>query len=269
MNYAIQVENLTKSYGSNEVLKGLSFHVAPGEIFGILGVNGAGKTTTLECIEGFRKYNNGTIRKNGSIGIQLQSASLPEYIKIKEAVQLFMKWKKTKIDTSLLAALGINDLEKKTYMELSTGQKRRLHLALALIGNPDILFLDEPTAGLDVEGRMALHNEIRKLRDKGTTIILASHDMTEVENLCTRIAILNNGNISFLGTTDELAAKVGKRYVIKILTAHGEDQYSTSEIADSMLEILEGYKKKNTAVLDIKVTRGTFEQHFIDIAKGA
>ena len=104
-------------------------------------------------------------------------------------------------------ALGVTVLQKKLYTELSAGQKRRLHLALALIGKPDILFLDEPTTELDVEGRISLHNEIRKLNQNGTTIILSSHDMAEVEALCTRIAILNNGVISFIGTTDELASK--------------------------------------------------------------
>lgn len=263
MTNAIEVNNLRKSYGNNEVLKGISFNVRKGEIFGILGVNGAGKTTTLECIEGFRRYNSGTIKINGKIGIQLQSASLPSYIKVGEAVQLLTKWKKTKLDTSVLSSLGIDNLEKKLYMELSTGQKRRLHLALALIGNPDILFLDEATAGLDVEGRISLHNEIRKLSEKGTTIILSSHDMAEVENLCSRIGILNQGKISFIGTTDELASKIGKRYNIKILTEHGEKDYFTTNIADSLLKILEEYKQKNITILDIKVDRGTLEQHFM------
>lgn len=268
MSYAIEIIDLKKSYGDNEVLKGISFNVKHGEIFGILGVNGAGKTTTLECIEGFRRYTSGTITVNGNIGIQLQSASLPSYIKVNEAIQLFSKWKNANIDISLLHTLGVNSFKKKLYSELSTGQKRRLHLALALIGNPDILFLDEPTAGLDVEGRVSLHNEIRKLKEKGTTIILASHDMSEVENLCNRIAILNNGTISFLGTTGELASKIGKRYVIKIQTQYDEREYSTTNIADGLLEVLEEYKKSNITILDIKINRGTLEQHFIDIAKG-
>lgn len=269
MNYAIQVSNLKKSYGQTEVLKGLTFNVKQGEIFGFLGVNGAGKTTTLECIEGFRKYNSGTITVNGKLGIQLQSASLPGYIRPMEAVQLFAKWKKTAADPSVLSALGIQQLEKKGYTELSTGQKRRLHLALALIGNPDVLFLDEPTAGLDVEGRISLHNQIRRLNQQGTTIVLASHDMSEVESLCSRIAILNKGEIAFLGTTDELATQVGKQYNIKILTEVGEDEYTTDDISDTMLTLLKDYKEKGHTVLDIKISRGTLEQHFIDIAKEA
>lgn len=268
MSYAIQVENLKKSYGNTTVLKGLNFNVAKGEIFGILGVNGAGKTTILECIEGLRKYERGKISIKGEVGIQLQCASLPAYIKPLEAIQLFAKWKKVKADSSILSSLGINDLSKKHYIELSTGQKRRLHLALALIGNPDILFLDEPTAGLDVEGRISLHNEIRRLKEQGKTIILTSHDMAEVESLCNRIAILNKGNIAFLGTVDELTTKVSKRYNIKIITEHGEDDYTADNIGETMLTLLENYKIKNLMILDIKISRGSLEQHFIDISKG-
>lgn len=174
MSYAIEITDLKKKYGNHEVLKGINFCVEHGEVFGILGINGAGKTTILECIEGFRKYHSGNIKISGNIGIQLQSASLPAYMKVSEVIQLFSKWKRAEIDNSLLMALGVTDLQKKLYTELSAGQKRRLHLALALIGKPDILFLDEPTTELDVEGRISLHNEIRKLNQNGTTIILSS-----------------------------------------------------------------------------------------------
>ena len=142
MSYAIQISNLQKSYGSHVVLNGLSFCVQQGEIFALLGVNGAGKTTTLECIEGLRRYDGGNIVINGQIGIQLQSASLPEHIKPLEAVKLFAKWNKTSLDKATLDVLGIYEFAKKQYFQLSTGQKRRLHLALSLTRNPDILFLD-------------------------------------------------------------------------------------------------------------------------------
>ncbi|MEZ3490943.1 MAG: ABC transporter ATP-binding protein, partial [Lachnospiraceae bacterium] len=162
MNEAIKISNLTKSYGTHAVLKGLNFCVQQGEIFGLLGINGAGKTTSLECIEGLRKYDSGNITINGIMGIQLQSASLPKYMKALEAVKLFAKWNKTSLDRATLDTLGIYELAKKPYYQLSTGQKRRLHLALALTRNPDILFLDEPTAGLDVEGQISLHEQIRQ-----------------------------------------------------------------------------------------------------------
>ena len=255
MSYAIEITDLKKKYGNHEVLKGINFCVEHGEVFGILGINGAGKTTILECIEGFRKYHSGNIKISGNIGIQLQSASLPAYMKVSEVIQLFSKWKRAEIDNSLLMALGVTDLQKKLYTELSAGQKRRLHLALALIGKPDILFLDEPTTELDVD-------------QNGTTIILSSHDMAEVEALCTRIAILNNGVISFIGTTDELASKVGKKYNIKIVSELGENEYSAVNVADTLLSILEEYKQKNIDIFDIKVNRGTLEQHFINLSRG-
>lgn len=268
MNYAIQIEKLKKSYGNQIVLQGLDFNVLKGEVFALLGVNGAGKTTALECIEGLRKYDSGSIVVNGRMGIQLQSSSLPEHIKPMEAIQLFAKWNKTKIDTDMLNALGIDELQKKYYKDMSMGQKRRLHLALALISDPDIIFLDEPTAGLDVEGRISLHNQIRKLKTQGKTIILASHDMAEVETLCDRIAILNEGNITFLGTVNELTTKIGRYYNIKIISDQGEENFEAENIGDAMLTLLEDYKNRNIAVLDIKINRGTLEQHIIDIAKG-
>lgn len=268
MNFAIQIDRLKKSYGDHTVLKGVTFNVIKGEIFALLGVNGAGKTTALECMEGLRKYDSGSIVVNGRMGIQLQSTSLPAHIKPMEAVRLFAGWNKAKIDDSMLSALGMNELTKKQYVELSTGQKRRLHLALALISDPDIVFLDEPTAGLDVEGRIALHDQIRKLRAQGKTIILASHDMTEVESLCDRIAILNDGNIVFFGTVAELTAKIGKRYTLHIKTEQGDESIESDNIGDTMLTLLESFKQRGIAVLDIKIDRGTLEQLFIEIARG-
>lgn len=268
MNYAIQVDELMKSYGNHTVLKGLNFNVIKGEIFALLGVNGAGKTTALECIENLRKYDSGNIVVNGKMGIQLQSASLPDHIKPMEAVRLFAKWNKSKINHSMIAALGINELTKKQYADMSTGQKRRLHLALALISNPDIVFLDEPTAGLDVEGRMSLHDQIRKLKVQGKTIIMASHDMAEVESLCDRIAILKDGNIVFIGTSEELTEKIGRCCTIHIKTEQGDESFESYNISDTILTLLESYKQRGIAVLDIKIDRGTLEQHFVNISRG-
>lgn len=267
MSYAIKVSGLKKSYGSHAVLKGIDFQVEKGKIFALLGVNGAGKTTTLESIEGLRKYDSGEITVEGKMGIQLQSSSLPAHIKPMEAVKLFAKWNRTEIDYAMLDTLGIKEIEKKQYGQLSTGQKRRLHLALALIGNPDIIFLDEPTAGLDVEGRLSLHEQIRKLKLQGKTIVLASHDMAEVESLSDSIAILNNGNIVFCGTALELTDKVGKKYFIHIKTQQGDDTFETDNIEDKLISLLAELKQKGINVLDIKVDRGTLEQHFMEMAR--
>jgi len=268
MNEAIKISNLTKSYGTHIVLNGLDFSVQKGEIFALLGINGAGKTTSLECIEGLRNYDGGSIAVNGIMGIQLQSASLPGHIKALEAVKLFAKWNKTLPDKTMLNALGIDEFAKKQYYQLSTGQKRRLHLALALTRNPDILFLDEPTAGLDVEGQLSLHKQIRQLKSMGKTIILASHDMTEVENLCDRIAILSGGKIAFIGTVKQLGETIGKHYNITIQTQNGTAKYESENIGDSLLSLLMQYREKGETVIDIQIDRGSLEQHFIKIAKG-
>lgn len=267
MTDALQVKGLRKSYEKKEVLKGIDLRVRKGDVFALLGVNGAGKTTTLECIEGLRKYNSGNISVNGSVGIQLQSASLPAYIKGMEAVRLFAKWNKVSADASMLTALGIDHLANKKYREMSTGQKRRLHLALALISNPDIVFLDEPTAGLDVEGRIALHEYIRTLKNTGKTILLASHDMAEVENLCDSIAILKDGLIAFTGTVAELTEKVGTRYNVHIKTNRETKDFEVDNIGPGLIAILQDYQKRNIVIQDIQVDRGSLEQHFVKIAR--
>jgi ABC-2 type transport system ATP-binding protein len=267
MKSAIRVDGLVKSYGGSPVPKGISFDVGQGEIFALLGANGAGKTTTLECIEGLRRYDGGDIEIEGSIGVQLQSSSLAANIKAIEAVRLFSRWGRAVADASLLKALGIDEIKNKLYRDMSTGQKRRLHLALALVGDPDILFLDEPTAGLDVEGRVSLHQEIRRLKSRGKTIIMASHDMAEVEDLCDRIAILRDGELAFVGTAGELTERVGFSYVIRIETERGEETVTADNITDALLERLGGYRREGVSVLDIRVERPTLEQRFIDMIR--
>lgn len=268
MTDAISVEKLFKSYGEKQVLKGIDFKVNKGEIFALLGVNGAGKTTALECIEGLRRYESGKITVNGKPGIQLQSASLPEHIKSIEAVKLVANWNKAKPSEEMLKTLGIADIAKKQYIELSTGQKRRLHLALALISDPDIIFLDEPTAGLDVEGQISLHQEIRALKAKGKTIILASHDMAEVESLCDRIAILSDGNIAFIGSVSELSANMNKSHKIKIVTSSGEENMETENICDALLTRLSDCKARGVEVKDIQIDKDSFLEDFIAVARG-
>jgi ABC-2 type transport system ATP-binding protein len=268
MKAVIQIHELHKSYDNHVVLKGVTFSVNKGEIFALLGVNGAGKTTALECIEGLRNYDSGKIFLEGKRGIQLQSSSLPEYIRAGEAIRLFAKWNKASIDQDMLTSLGVKQLMNKQYHELSAGQKRRLHLALALIGDPDIVFLDEPTAGLDVEGRNGLHKQIAQLKARGKTVLLTSHDMAEVETLCDRLAILNDGKIIFIGTAEELTAKVGTQYTISIKTVQGTQALQTDDVENTLLLLLARYKTTGEKILDIHVSRGSLEQHFLKMAKG-
>jgi len=284
LNTVINVENLHKSYGSNHVLKGISFSVEKGEVFALLGTNGAGKTTALECLEGIRNYDDGIIMIQGKVGVQLQSSSLTKNIKVIEAIKLFTKWNGVAIDMKYLERLGVTPLKNKRYGELSTGQKRRLHLVLAMIGNPDIVFLDEPTAGLDVEGRVTLHDEIRLMKSQGKTIIMASHDMAEVEELCDRIAILKDGEIAFIGTANELTEHMQgiHRILIRFSAPLEVDQlvysiykneergyciFETDSLEDCLLELASAVKKQSILIRDIKIENTTLEQRFIDIAR--
>ncbi|WP_123052803.1 ABC transporter ATP-binding protein [Clostridium sp. JN-1] len=284
MTLAIKVENLIKNYGQNTVIKGISFDVKKGEVFALLGTNGAGKTTTLECIEGLRKYESGKVSIDGNFGVQLQSSSLPANIKVIEAFTLFCKWNKSNIDPSIFESLGLSVIKNKQYGQLSTGQKRRLHLALGLIGNPDIIFLDEPTAGLDVEGRAALHEQIRKLKCNGKTIVLSSHDMNEIENLCDRLAILKDGKIAYIGTARELTTQIHSKIRLQIKTGkplkktdfvhstyvETENDYHTfitTNISDVLIELLTFLKSSFNPVLDIRIVHQSLEESFLDIAK--
>lgn len=267
MKNAIEVYGLKKSYGNRQVLKGLTFQVRRGEIFALLGTNGAGKTTALECMEGLRSYEAGRIIREGKTGVQLQSSSLPEHIRPLEAVRLFAAWNHTSPSPFVLETLGIPKFCKKQYRHLSTGQKRRLHLALALTGDPDLLFLDEPAAGLDVEGRANLHDLIRLLKSRGKTILLASHDMNEVESLCDRMAILKDGLLAFTGTAPELSEKLGHRYNIFIRTSAGTEQFETADIQETLSHLLAKCRETGAVIADLHVDRGSLEQHFMQIAK--
>lgn len=294
MNIAISVNNLVKKYDDHVALNGINFTVSKGEIFALLGGNGAGKTTTLECIEGFRKFNSGEIEVFGFspndskmrniTGVQLQSTSLPENMTSVEALKLFSKWNNVPVNLELFNTFGLKDLQSKQYKTMSTGQKRRLHLALALINNPKVIFLDEPTAGLDVEGRISLHEEIKKLKSQGKTIVIASHDMAEIESLCDRVAIIKAGHIAFIGTPNELASAYNNtsKIHVKALNESGKKDfssceynfinkgylvYSTTNIGDALLEILDYMKKSKNTIVDIKIERPSLEESFIEIAK--
>lgn len=284
MKPILEVNDLHKAYGDHEVIKGITFAVMPGEVFALLGTNGAGKTTTLECIENLRAFQKGTIRVNGVMGVQLQSSSLPPDMKVIEAMKLFSKWRKCEVNENLLHQLGLSSLLQQEYKSLSTGQKRRLHLAMAMISNPDIIFLDEPTAGLDVEGRVALHEEIRHLKQQGKTMIMASHDMAEVEELCDRIAILKDGKLAFCGSVGELKNQIKDCYRVHLRLSERvmftdmkkgvflqEDKgYAIFECAcleDFLEEVITVCHKKQIHLQDIQVEQASLEQRFIQIAR--
>lgn len=284
MTTAIEVKNLTKSFGKTEVLHGISFTIGRGEIFALLGVNGAGKTTALECMEGLCRYERGEIEIQGRIGIQLQSSSLPKNMKGREALRFFSKWKRVTPNKETLCATGADTLLNKQYGDMSTGQKRRLHLALSLLGHPDILFLDEPTAGLDVEGRAALHDELRRLKKLGKTIVLASHDMSEVEQLCDRVAILKDGKIETIGAPVELSQNVQGSFLLQMrfssppdfhgLThckymneGHGYWTFETDNLTAALEETAILARQQEIAIRDVRVEQQSLENCFLAITK--
>jgi ABC-2 type transport system ATP-binding protein len=209
MGPVIQVSEVRKTYGSTVAVDEVSFEVNDGEIFGLIGPNGAGKTTTMECIEGLRTPDRGTISVLGldpfkdayklqqRIGVQLQQAQLQKRIKVWEAVDLWASlYQKTVIDGErLLEQLGLVDKRNAWFMTLSGGQKQRLFIALALINDPDVVFLDELTTGLDPQARRAIWDLVRGIRERGKTVFLTTHLMEEAERLCDRVAIIEHGRI--------------------------------------------------------------------------
>ena len=209
MRPVIQVSGVRKTYGSTVAVEEVSFEVNDGEIFGLIGPNGAGKTTTMECIEGLRTPDRGTISVLGldpfrhvyklqdRIGVQLQQAQLQKRIKVWEAVDLWASlYRKKAIDAAhLLEQLGLTDKRDAWFMNLSGGQKQRLFIALALINDPEVVFLDELTTGLDPQSRRAIWDLVRGIRERGKTVFLTTHLMEEAERLCDRVAIIEHGRI--------------------------------------------------------------------------
>jgi ABC-2 type transport system ATP-binding protein len=211
----IEVEHLTKSYGGRPAVDDVSVTVEEGEIFGILGPNGAGKTTTVECIEGLRTPDSGTIRVLGHrpgesfvrerIGIQLQESRIQGHLKVREALDLYASFYARPQDPdALLGQWGLTDKRTAKFKTLSGGQKRRLMIALALVGSPRIAFLDELTTGLDPQARRATWKLIKEIRERGVTVVLVSHFMDEVEELCDRVAIFDGGRLAALNTPSGL-----------------------------------------------------------------
>jgi ABC-2 type transport system ATP-binding protein len=223
MSGVIEVENLHKSYGGTVAVDDVSFTVAPGEIFGILGRNGAGKTTTVECLIGLRTPDRGRIRVLGRdprrdhaevtrrVGVQLQDGQLPERLRVGEAMRLYSSFYPEPADSAeLLRQLGLRGKEKVPYAKLSGGQKQRLSIALALIGRPRIAVLDELTTGLDPHARRDTWDLIGEVRSRGVTIVLVTHFMPEAERLCDRVALIDAGRVLTIGSPAELLKRAGQ-----------------------------------------------------------
>jgi ABC-2 type transport system ATP-binding protein len=217
---AVAVADLRKSYGSHQALRGISFAVEPGEVFGLLGPNGAGKTTTVEILEGYRRRDAGAVEVLGAdpeqapadwreqIGVVLQSSSMYPNLTVEEHLALFAGYYRRPRDVGeVIALVGLEEKRSGRVRSLSGGQKRRLDLGLALVGDPELLFLDEPTTGFDPAARRAAWETIRSLRALGKTILLTTHYLDEAEQLSDRVAVLREGQIAALGRPAELSGE--------------------------------------------------------------
>lgn len=220
----IEVEHLVKRYGDTTAVDGVSFAVEQGEIFGILGPNGAGKTTTVECVEGLRTPDSGTVRVGGLdprrdedelrqlLGAQLQESELPEKLQVGEAMELYSSFYRDPADwRQLIGTLHLTDKIGTQFRRLSGGQKQRLSIALALIGNPKVAVLDELTTGLDPQARRDAWDLIEGIRDRGVTILLVTHFMEEAERLCDRLAVIDAGKVVAVDSPAGLVSAVDDR----------------------------------------------------------
>jgi ABC-2 type transport system ATP-binding protein len=297
---SVHVAGLAKSYGAFQAVKGVDFDIYPGEVFGLLGPNGAGKTTTVEILEGLRPRNAGEVMVLGfdpgrqsrllkdRIGVCLQATNLPEKITLREAIGVFASLYSRTVDgDALLRRLQLWEKRDAPYGKLSGGQKQRLALALALINDPQMLFLDEPSAGLDPQARLEIHELVQELRREQRTILLTTHYIEEAEKLCDRVAIVDEGRIVAMGTPEEIRARTLGRAKIDVACARPlppgaappldpDDQVriaddrlavsvSTRRPAKSLLDLIRWIDQLGIDVHDVGMKRPTLEDVFIEL----
>jgi ABC-2 type transport system ATP-binding protein len=291
----IEVANLHKRYGQQVAVDDVSFTVERGEIFGILGPNGAGKTTTVECVEGLRTADSGSIsilgldpRRDESelrrrVGVQLQKSELPEKMRVGEAMELFASFYPDPADgDKLLDDLGLTAKRKTPFSKLSGGQQQRLAIALALLGNPEIAFLDELTTGLDPQARRDTWELIEGIRQRGVTVVLVTHFMEEAERLCDRLALVDAGRVVAIDTPAGLVARVdggGQRlrfrpsvaFEDRLLTdlpevtevAHTASQVVVTGQGNLLQVVSTALASRNVVALDLRVEQTNLEDAFV------
>lgn len=299
MDTAVKVSDFTKTYGDVVAVDEISFEVQPGEIFGLLGPNGAGKTTTLECLEGIRQPDRGQLavmgvdptqdprRLHRVMGVQLQASGLPGDMLVDEAMDFISAYHGVEPRYDLLDRLGLSAKRRTPYRQLSTGQQRRLALALAIAHRPEVLILDEPTAGLDVASRSELHALMGELRDEGAAILLATHDMAEAEKLADRVAILLRGRIAAAGSPADLTATGSGLTKITLRTENGsggldpsglpgvvrsghQDDYlsiMSEDAGATVIALIHRIEASGERLIDLRVERPSLEERFLEITE--
>jgi ABC-2 type transport system ATP-binding protein len=294
----ISVVDLHKAYGEVKAVDGVSFDVCKGEVFGMLGPNGAGKTTTVEILEGINGADSGTVEVLGldpahdpgalkeRIGVQLQTAALYPNLKVTELIDLFGSFYSRRRPTrELIDEFGLEERQSGLSKELSGGQRQRLSVALAMVNDPELIFLDEPTTGLDPQARRALWDRISALRDEGRTVLMTTHYMEEAEELCDRVAIMDHGRILEMGTVSELVSNHFKERSVRFMTraelsdarlaALGSVEHVTHEVDETVLytldapaaigELLALADQSGVTGLDVAVRRPTLEDVFLEL----
>jgi ABC-2 type transport system ATP-binding protein len=296
----IQVEELQKSYGNFPAVKGISFEVRAGEVFGLLGPNGAGKTTTVEILEGLRSRSGGRVSVLGCdpevqtrqlkdrVGVCLQATNLQEKITVGEAMTLFAAFYTRTVDgNQLLKRLQLWDKRDTHYVKLSGGQKQRLALAIAMLNDPQVLFLDEPSAGLDPQARLEIHELVQNVRQEQRTILLTTHYIEEAEKLCDRVAIVDEGRIVAMGTPREIQERVLANSTIEIEMTAPMGEFSlpewpeaqkitlddrrthisviTAKPARAVIEMVKWLDQKGLELADIRIRRPSLEDAFIEL----
>jgi ABC-2 type transport system ATP-binding protein len=279
---AIEVRDLRKTYGELEAVRGVDFSVQRGEIYGLLGPNGAGKTSTVEILEGYRERTSGTVSVLGfdpggrprglreRVGIVLQSSGIYSQVKVREAIAHFAGFYPRPRDVDeVIELVGLEDKRDTRARRLSGGQRRRLDLALALIGDPELIFLDEPTTGFDPAARRAAWQTIRSLRDLGKTVLLTTHYLDEAQELADRVAIVKGGQILAEGSPAELGVGAGARYRVAYI-CDGEPVVHQTEDPTTLLHELTGAALANGSQLEsLSVTRPSLEEIYLELTADA
>lgn len=282
MSSVIKVRGLAKSYGSNQAVAGIDLNIEPGEIFALLGPNGAGKTTTVEILEGFRDRDRGEVTVLGvdpaikgtaargwrnRIGIVLQSTSDAGDLSVAETIVHFAKYYSNPRNVNdVIKAVGLTEKSDELIRTLSGGQRRRLDVALGIIGSPELLFLDEPTTGFDPEARRAFWSLIKELRSSGTTILLTTHYLDEAEALADRVAVINHGKIIEVATPALLGGRATSLATVSWKSVNGLQSERTANPTALIRKLSETYKEE---IPELTVKRASLEDIYLEMIGGA
>ena len=298
MQPTVVVRDLHKRYGAAHAARGVSFDIAPREVFGLLGPNGAGKTTTVECVIGLRDPDEGHIEICGidarrhphdvkqKIGAALQTTALQDKITPREALGLFGAFYRQRTEPQpLLDRFALADKADAAFETLSGGQRQRLALALAFVNKPEIVFLDEPTSGLDAQSRRDLHGDIRQMKEDGHTVLVTTHDIDEAQQLCDRVAIIDRGRVIAIGAPRELIGRSSAVPSVSLVTSRPLDRawlerlpgasgvqcdgaisrLTTTSVGRTMAELMKGLEAKGIDVVELHVQKASLEDVFLEL----